>query len=257
MIKGYDKLIKTFQTLTKNDALSHGYIFFGERELGKATFAKCLANFMEFSKFQEPTSVLTELLVISPDFEDSDGTIGIDTVRDIKRFLYAKPVNSKRRIVLIDEAQALTTQAQNAILKIAEEPPRSGLLIIIVSNPDALLSTLQSRFQKVYFPRLSTTAVKEFLIKDMKMGVKDALEIAGLSFGRIGRAKNIVLNKDTEFLRKEVSRFLKGGVYQKDMLKKMVEPDNKNELKIFLEELVANLAHDLDKNYLLLKAILK
>src|SRR3989344_9614760 len=127
MIYGYDKLVKTFKDLSLKDNLSHGYIFFGESEIGKATFARCLANFMEFGEFTESNHVLTECLNIKPDFKESDGIIGIDAIRDIKQFLYALPVNSKRRIVLIQDAEALTAQAENAILKIAEEPPKSGL----------------------------------------------------------------------------------------------------------------------------------
>ena len=62
MIYGYDKLVKTFKGLAAKDNLSHGYIFFGESEIGKATFARCLANFMEFGEFTESNHVLTECL---------------------------------------------------------------------------------------------------------------------------------------------------------------------------------------------------
>lgn len=255
MIYGYDNLVKIFKKLATKDNLSHGYIFFGESGIGKATFARCLANFMEFGEFAESNHVFTECLNIKPDFKDSDGSIGIDAVRDIKQFLYALPVNSKRRIVLIQDAEALTAQAQNAILKIAEEPPKSGLLIMVVANPDSLIATLQSRFQKIYFPRLSTETVKKFLLNEMKVNEKEAVHTAALSFGRIGRAKNIISNIELNNINKEVGKFLKSGSYQKDLIKKMIEPDNKRELGIFLNELVANLYSDIDKNYSLLKAV--
>jgi DNA polymerase III delta prime subunit len=257
MLFGYDKLIKTFKTLAEKDRLSHGYIFFGEPQVGKATFAKSLANFMEFGEFKETESIFTETFLIQPDLKGGEDSIGIDTVREIKRFLYAKPVNSEKRMVIIDEAWSLTPQAQNAILKIAEEPPKAGLLVIIVSNPDSLLATLQSRFQKVYFPRLSTNAVKEFLVEELKLSSKEASEIAKLSFGKIGRAKNMAVDKNLEAIEREVAKFLKGGAYRKDLLKRLVEPDNKIELRTFLEELTASLSRDSDKNYLTLKAVLK
>ncbi len=116
MLSGHDNLIKPFKRLVKEDKLSHSYIFFGESQVGKATFAKYLANFLEFGEFEEHKSILTESFIITPTAKEGDASIGIDAVRDIKQFLYSKPVCSERRIVIIDDADKLTSQAQNAIL---------------------------------------------------------------------------------------------------------------------------------------------
>jgi len=83
------------------------------------------------------------------------------------------------------------------------------------------------------------------------------VRIAELSFGRVGRAKDMIENKELEATTKEVSKFLKGGSYQRDLLKKLVEPDNKEKLKVFLGELTANLSKDPNKNYETIRAILK
>lgn len=256
MLRNHFNLTKTFKRLIDEDKLSHGYVFFGESQVGKATFAKCLANFLESGKFEEPTRILTEAFIIEPDIKNADASIGIDVVREAKQFLYSKPVSSKRRTVIIDDAYALTPQAQNAILKISEEPPASGLLILVLPNPEALLSTLQSRFQKIYFPRASTVAVKEFLVSELKLSAKDSSRIARDSFGRFGRAKNIALSKEWSFIDKEVTKFLKGQS-KAAALKKLTDAENKDKVLPFLVELISRLSADKEKNCETLKAILK
>jgi len=257
MIAGHDNLIKIFKRLAKNNELSHGYIFFGETKVGKYTFAKYLANFLEYGNFEEPASILTETLFVTPKPLKSENSIGIDAVREIKRFLYSKPVVSLRRVVIIDNAHNLTSQAQNAILKIAEEPPARGLLILILPNPEAVLGTLQSRFQKIYFPRASKQLVQDFLIKEMKVEAKEASALANLSFGHIGRAKEMLLNDEWSRIFKEVTKFMKSANGRGGALKKIVESENRDKLNLFAQELIACLSEDAEKNYITLGAILK
>ena len=177
-------------------------------------------------------------------------------VRNIKQFLYSKPVRSLRRTVIIDNAETLTNQAQNAILKIAEEPPPSGLLLLVLPNPEVILPTLQSRFQKVYFPRASTETVKNFLIKEAKVGAKEASRIAAISVGRVGRANDIALSEKWASLDKEVGKFLK-GVNRGAIIKDLIAPEKKDKLLPFLVEVISRLREDKERNYPALKAILK
>ena len=93
-----------------------------------------------------------ETLIIEP---DEKGTIGIDIIRSLKYFLWQKPANSKLRTVIIKESENLTNQAQNAALKIVEEPPESSLIIFITKNVENLLPTLTSRLQKIHFPEIA------------------------------------------------------------------------------------------------------
>lgn len=256
MLIGHDNLIRTFKRLIKEDKLSHGYIFFGEPQVGKATFAKYLVNFLEFGKFESSSGISTESLIITPDIQNGNGSIGIDAARDIKRFLYSKPVRSSRRVVIIDDAQNLTNQAQNAILKIAEEPPSSSLIILVLPNPEAILETLQSRFQKIYFPRASTETIKKFLLEEVGVGVEEASRVAAMSVGRAGRAKNIILSENWAFIDKEVQKFLK-GVSRDAIIKELSDPEKKEKLTLFLTEIISRLREDKEKNHLALKAILK
>lgn len=249
MIAGHEELIKNFKKLAKEQSLSHGYIFFGEPQVGKHLFAKSLANFLEGGEFKAPDSYFKETLEIEP---DPSGSIGIDAIRDLKYFLSEKPVNSPKRIVIIDEAERLTLQAQNAILKISEEPPSSALIILIVSNPEALISTLQSRFVKVYFSRVNSSLIEKFLISELKLKKSEVERIVPNSFGRPGRAIAIVENAALKELRKEVEHFLKERVTRKNYLRNLAETE---EVNLFLQELMATLSLDIKKNWPALKNI--
>jgi hypothetical protein len=151
-MQSYRQLADDFKRLAKNNTLSHSYLFFGgddKNHQEKFLFSQSLANFLENGTFDEPLRLLQETLIISP---DEKGTIGIDSIRDLKYFLWQKPTNSSRRVAIIKEAENLTPEAQNAALKIVEEPPESTLIIFISNIEDNLFPALTSRLQKVYFP---------------------------------------------------------------------------------------------------------
>lgn len=76
-------------------------------------------------------------------------SIGIDMVREIEKFLVIKPIKLKRKIVIINSAQNLTIQAQNALLKTLEEPPGNCQIFLEIQNEDNLLPTIISRCQKI------------------------------------------------------------------------------------------------------------
>ncbi|MFH1565783.1 MAG: hypothetical protein ABIB98_01080 [bacterium] len=90
-------------------------------------------------------------LPLSPDIKIviPKKSIGIDAVREIEKFLIIKPIKLKRKIVIINSAQNLTIQAQNALLKTLEEPPGNSQTILEIQNEDNLLPTIISRCQKI------------------------------------------------------------------------------------------------------------
>ncbi len=149
-----NKLEENFKNLIKSGNLFHAYLFFGGGNLSEAkrekfNFAVSLANFMENKDFAIPLKNLNELLIIGIDEKKS---VGIESVRKIKNFLYQKPVFSNYRTVIIKDSENLTVEAQNAILKIAEEPPKNSLIIFISPSEEIILPALSSRLQKIHFP---------------------------------------------------------------------------------------------------------
>ena len=147
------ELTSYFKAIASEDKLSHAYIFFGEDGELLLSFAKKIVNFLEAGKFEEPEKPFSDALIIA---RDQSGSIGIDAVRMLKAFLMSRPAVSKRRVAIIDGGEALTPEAQNALLKIAEDPPEKGLLIVSARNAGSLLPTVSSRFQKVHINDEST-----------------------------------------------------------------------------------------------------
>jgi DNA polymerase-3 subunit delta' len=80
-----------------------------------------------------------------------NGTVSIESVRELQKFLQLKTIgtNSLRRAVLVEHAQGMTTEAQNAFLKLLEEPPADTLVVLTADTPRALLPTIMSRVQAI------------------------------------------------------------------------------------------------------------
>lgn len=243
MLIGHKEKAKIFKELFASDVLSHGYIFFGEEQVGKKSFALAFANFLEKDKFEMPERFLSETKLISPE----EGSIGIDTVKEAKRFLAQKPISSKRRVLIIDDAHKLTPQAQNAILKISEEPPQSSLIIVISPTLDSLLPTLTSRLQRVYFPRVKTEEIAK-LLETMGVETAGAAKIAKAALGRPGRAIDAIENAEFKRFDKLVKEFIKDRSARKDILQSLIKENDdlrdRDLIDVFVNHIMAELAFD-------------
>src|SRR3954454_15696470 len=125
-----------------------------------------------------------DVLLIAP---GDSGSIKIDTVRDaIDRSAY-RPFEGRRRVVIIDEADALVPQAQNALLKTLEEPPSASIFILVTSKPDALLPTVLSRSPRLRFRALEQGDVAEALIQKGRSEI-EAHAVASTANGSVAQA---------------------------------------------------------------------
>jgi len=122
------------------------------------------------------------VIIIRPQDKPS---IGIDQVRALGQMLALQPyVKTGRRVVIIDDAQAMTREAQNALLKLIEEPPPATLLILIAPSLQTLLPTVVSRLGAVYFQPLDETAIAAWLTLDHNASSLDATTAAAGSAGQ-------------------------------------------------------------------------
>jgi DNA polymerase III subunit delta' len=129
--------------------------------------------------------VHSDILVIEP---GDSGSIKIDWVREaIDRAAY-RPFEGRRRVVIVDGADALIGEAQNALLKTLEEPPPSSVFVLITSRPDLLLPTVRSRCHRLRFGPLPEAEVAAVLMRDHGLAAADAHAAAATSAGSIGRA---------------------------------------------------------------------
>jgi DNA polymerase-3 subunit delta' len=129
--------------------------------------------------------VHADVLVIEP---GDSGAIKVDQVREaIDRSAY-RPFEGRRRLVVIDQADALLSEAQNALLKTLEEPPPASVFVLITSRPDLLLPTVRSRCQRLRFGPLTPGEVADVLVRDHGVAPAEAHAAAAAADGSVGRA---------------------------------------------------------------------
>jgi len=251
MIIGHNQLLEDFKRLVKLGRLAHVYVFFGETEVGKFYFSKHLANLLENGEMDLVPRPLQDALILA-------GSTSIADMRQIKKFLWQKPAVSSKRLVVLNDAHNLTAQAQNAILKITEEPPEHSLIILVTSQPNNLLPALSSRMQKIYFGRLSDNEMEKVIKKDGG-SAKDLTKLVQASLGRPGRAMRLLADPVTKEAEFYANNFLKyQGAARSRMIKELVDAqkDKPELLDLFFEAYVFQLRKDRVKNLETLKSTL-
>lgn len=126
-----------------------------------------------------------DVIVVEP---GDTGSIKIEGVRDVIREAGRRPFEARRRVVIINEADALTAEAQSALLKTLEEPPPSSIFLLVSSLPDALLTTVRSRCPRLRFGPLTPGEVATALVRDHKYSEAEARAAAADAEGSVGRA---------------------------------------------------------------------
>jgi DNA polymerase-3 subunit delta' len=126
-----------------------------------------------------------DVIVIEP---GDMGSIKIEQVRDVIDRAGFRPFEGRKRVVIIDDADALMPAAQNALLKTLEEPPTASIFLLVSSIPDALLPTVLSRCPRLRFGELSPSEIAEALIRDHDYTEASARAAALDADGSVGRA---------------------------------------------------------------------
>ena len=230
MIAGHQQQIAHLKRRADGRQLGHGYIFFGQRALGKKQVALGLASYLEGGEFSPAASerLIDTLVVRAGEYE----SLGIDVVRKIPYFLWQAPAKSAYRTVIIDNAHALTNEAQNALLKTAEEPPPSALIILLTQSNDLLQPTLLSRFHSLFFSSVPETEIAQYLQTDRGLNKKTAESIAVQSLGQPGTATALLGNERFQSLLLAAHELLTTRPLPKDFIKTLIDPEdfNVNEL---------------------------
>jgi DNA polymerase-3 subunit delta' len=196
--------IKTFFSRAIDDgSLGHAYLLYGQDHIGKKTLAIEIAGLINGGASQAGF-----LKIIAPDREAGELSIGIEKAREIKRFLSATPLSGSKNVVIIDEAQELTEEAANAILKILEEPPASALIFLITRVPDLLSSTIQSRCVSLYcHPQSRKEIESELASAGLTNAQNDFLAV--FINGRMGLLKNLVESGKYKAIKENISTLAK------------------------------------------------
>lgn len=153
---------------------------------GCGTCASCTRIFRE---------VHPDVVVVRP---GENGAITIDAVRHAVGQAVYRPFEGRRRVVVVDDADRLVPQAQNALLKTLEEPPDSSQFVLVTARPDTLLATVRSRCQRLTFGRLSPEEISGVLMRGHRFDEPAARAAAASSGGSVGQALLLASGELTE-----------------------------------------------------------
>lgn len=211
MIIGHEKQIRFIEDILGSRNIPQAYLFVGPDKIGKFSMAKLFADSLNkgakkinqknlSNRFSNP-----DIDILEPEIIEKKGIIKmkkieIDDVRNSQKNLSLYPLSGKFRVLLIDNAHALTIAAQNSILKTLEEPNETSIIILVTHEDGSILDTIKSRCQIVNFNLVSLENIK----KGFKNEIDDkSLEkISIFSMGRPGEAKNMIGDKK-EMMEKE------------------------------------------------------
>ena len=189
------------------DRLHHAWLLCGPEGSGKATFAfraarRLLGAAPDPSRGplgtspDDPVARLVtarshpDLLVLERAVEGgkTKKSISVDQARELPEFFSKSPSQARYRVAIIDAADDLNLNAANALLKVLEEPPERGVLLLVTHAPGRLLATIRSRCRRLAFPVWPQHALEE-LVRDRTGGSSaEAARIAGMAGGSPGRA---------------------------------------------------------------------
>ncbi len=177
-VVGQDPIAQTLKNAIKSGKIAHGFLFSGTRGVGKTTMARILAKSLNCLKVDEPTvkpCCKCESCVAINAGEDIDvieidgaSNNGVEEVRRLRENAIYRPARSRYKIYIIDEVHMLSNAAFNALLKILEEPPSHVKFIFATTEPNKVLSTIQSRCQQFDFANISPQVISAQLEKVLK-----------------------------------------------------------------------------------------
>ena len=223
-IIGHEQIKEHFQRAIESQKVSHAYILTGEAGMGRKSLANAFALTLLCEKGKsEPCMECHACKQVlsgnNPDLiyvnHEKPSSIGVDDIREqINDTIMVRPYSSYYKIYIVDEAEKMTQQAQNALLKTIEEPPSYAIIILLTTNQEAFLPTILSRCVQLKLKPLRDFVVKSYLVESMQVPEADAEVYAAFARGNLGKAISIASSEDFRLLHKEVLHLLK---HVKDM----------------------------------------
>ena len=210
-IIGHEQIIEHFRSALKNHQVSHAYILNGENGSGKNMLAKAFAKALVCEAgYGDSCNMCRACHQFDsgnhPDVKwithEKANSIGVDEVREqINNDIVIKPYSSKYKVYIIDEAEKMTVQAQNALLKTIEEPPAYAVILLLTTNTGMLLPTILSRCVVLDLKPVASDKIKKYLMEDLQIPDYQADVCTAFAQGNVGKARRLALSDNfTEML---------------------------------------------------------
>lgn len=203
-VLGHEQTIAHMKNAIQLNKVSHAYIINGEKGSGKKLLAGIFSQTLQCQKkgteaCMECQSCKQAVSMNQPDIirvtHEKPNTISVEDIREqLNGDIMIKPYSSPYKIYIVDEAEKLTVQAQNALLKTIEEPPVYAVVILLTANAGMLLPTIQSRCVKLDLKPVSSVLVKKYLMEQLEIPEYRADICTAFAQGNVGKAKRLALS---------------------------------------------------------------
>ena len=221
---GQEQIKDYIKKAVKKSKVSHAYILCGEKGTGRMALAKLFAASLQCmgntgaEDFKGPCGECRSCRqmqsgnqpdVITVTQEKKTG-IGIDEIRyQVNNSVTVKPYAGPYKVYIIPNADKMTEQAQNALLKTIEEPPAYGIVIFLTTNADIFLQTIISRCVLLDLKPLKESVVMDYLKDNYDVSEYERKFAADFAQGKIGRAKTIIEGTEFAHLKNNVMHVIK------------------------------------------------
>ncbi|RKD32895.1 DNA polymerase III subunit delta' [Lacrimispora algidixylanolytica] len=218
-IIGHEKIKEHLQKAIESDHVSHAYILTGETGMGRKSLANAFSMTLlcERGKSdpcmechackQVMTNNHPDLIFVT---HEKPGSIGVDDIRgQINDTIMIRPYSSYYKIYIVDEAEKMTVQAQNALLKTIEEPPSYVIIMLLTTNQEAFLPTILSRCVQLKLKPQTDAVVKSYLMGSLGIKESRADIYAAFARGNLGRAIHLASSEEFQLLYSELLHMLK------------------------------------------------
>lgn len=223
-IIGQEQLKEHLQNAIKMKKISHAYIINGEKSSGKEFIAGLFAMTLQCEKqgenpCMECHSCKQAMSKNQPDIirltHEKPNTISVDDVRaQINSDVAIKPYSSPYKIYIVNEAEKMTVQAQNALLKTLEEPPEYAVILLLTANVNSFLPTILSRCVVLNMKPVADEQIKKFLMREVQIPDYKAEVCVAFARGNVGKAKLLATSEEFDNIKEEAITLLK---YIQDM----------------------------------------
>ena len=203
-VVGHSEIIQYIQNAVTEDKVSHAYILNGEKGSGKKMLAGLFAQTLQCEKggaepCYECHSCKQAVSGNHPDIiwvtHEKPNSISVDDIRvQINGDIQVKPYNGKYKIYIVPDADMMTVQAQNALLKTIEEPPAYAIIMLLTANEGMLLPTIKSRCVTLTMKPVPLPLIRQYLMEELQIPDYRADICAAFSQGDVGKAKRLALS---------------------------------------------------------------
>ena len=218
-VVGHKDILKYISSAVENNRVSHAYILNGERGSGK----KMLANLFAMTLLcetgdNEPCGKCHSCKQAEsgnhPDIirvtHEKPNSISVDDIRtQVNNTVDIKPYQGPYKVYIIPQADMMTPQAQNAILKTIEEPPSYAVFLLLTENAETLLPTINSRCVMLKLRNIKDTLIKKYLMENLEIPDYKADMCTAFAHGNMGRAIMLANSDHFNEIREEAVQLLK------------------------------------------------